>query len=114
MIRYWDPVNSAYVYSFSQINLDASTYPTLKELNQRASSLAFNHYKLEKRELAKHIAKKKLMWIMAVVKCKSFVNKLKKKWQTTKREKYMAENDHDNDYDLDFGNKSRILRAESI
>jgi hypothetical protein len=26
----------------------------------------------------------------------------------------MAENDHDNDYDLDFGNKSRILRAESI
>ena len=51
---------------------------------------------------------------MAVVKCKSFVNKLKKKWQNTKREKYMAENDHDNEYDLDFGNKSRILRAESI
>jgi hypothetical protein len=45
----------------------------------RANSLAYSKYKLIKRENAKKLAKRKLMWIMCIVKCKAFANKLKAK-----------------------------------
>ena len=79
-VRFTDSQTQAAVYSFATVNLDAGTYLTQQELKERAKSLAHSQYKKEKREYARHVAKKKLLWIMAVVKCKVFVDKLKKKW----------------------------------
>ena len=83
-VRYIDPIQNCEVYSFADINLKQNTYLTTQELNQRAQSLAYSIYKLEKRAMAKKAAKKKLLWIMAVVKCKVFVTKLKRKWMMSK------------------------------
>ena len=88
-MRYIDHGN--YVYSFSRVNLDHHVSLTHNELKDRASTLAHSHYKMEKRQYAKYMAKKRLMWIMSVVKAKLFVNKLKKKWQQTKSRKAQEE-----------------------
>ena len=90
-IRYTDSQTQATAYSFATVNLDPSTYLTQQELKQRAKSLAHSQYKSEKREYARHVAKKKLLWIMAVVKCKVFVSKLKKRAQETRERKQQEE-----------------------
>lgn len=41
--------------------------------------------------LAKHEAKKKLLWVMSVVKCKLFVSKLKRKWLESKQRRMLEE-----------------------
>jgi len=46
--------------------------------------LAFSKYKFEIRERAKYNAKRKFLWFMAIVKCKVFVTRLKKKWLESK------------------------------
>jgi len=92
-IRYTDSQTQATAYSFATVNLDPSTYLTQQELKQRAKSLAHSQYKSEKRAYARHVAKKKLLWIMAVVKCKVFVSKLKRAAQAT-RERENRERRH--------------------
>lgn len=72
------------VYSFAKINFDPRTQLTNKELQIRADSLAFSKYKFEIRERAKYNAKRKFLWFMAIVKCKVFVTRLKKKWLESK------------------------------
>lgn len=64
-------------YPYSTLNFHPMTYITQHELKQRANSLAYAKYKLIKRENARKQAKRKLMWIMCIVKCKAFANKLK-------------------------------------
>ena len=73
------------VYSFAKINFDPRTQLTNKELQIRADSLAFSKYKFEIRERAKYNAKRKFLWFMAIVKCKVFVTRLKKKLQESKK-----------------------------
>ena len=46
--------------------------------------MAFSKYKFEIRERAKYNAKRKFLWFMAIVKCKVFVTRLKKKWLESK------------------------------
>lgn len=64
-------------YPYSTMNFHPLTYISQHELKARANSLAYAKYKLIKRENAKKMAKKKLLLIMTVVKCKAFVTKLK-------------------------------------
>ena len=49
--------------------------------------MAYAKYKLIKRENARKMAKKKLLLIMTVVKCKAFVNKLKQRVLIRREEK---------------------------
>jgi len=56
-------------------------------LKARANSLAYAKYKLIKRENAKRAAKRKLLLIMCIVKCKAFVNKLKARVEIRRAEK---------------------------
>ena len=60
-------------------------------MKERAQTLAYGQYKKEKRELAKHEAKKKLMWIMSVVKCKHFVNKITYQWKENRERRLREE-----------------------
>ena len=64
-------------YPYSTINFHPYSYISQHELKARANSLAYAKYKLIKRENARNAAKKKLMLVMTVVKCKSFATKLK-------------------------------------
>lgn len=80
-IRYQDTLTNQIVYSFAEINISPLSYLTDQDLKLRANSLAHSQYKKEKREYARHVAKKKLFWIMSVVKAKLFANKLKKRVQ---------------------------------
>lgn len=61
--------------------------PTTKELSERAQSLAYSQYKKLKRHQAKEMAKRRLLWIMSIVKCKVFATKLKKKWKIMKEKR---------------------------
>ncbi|CDW77124.1 UNKNOWN [Stylonychia lemnae] len=78
-------------YPFSTMNFHPLTYITQHELKARANSLAYAKYKLVKRENAKKAAKRKLLLIMCIVKCKSFVNKLKARVQIRRAEKKKIE-----------------------
>eukprot|EP00347_Sterkiella_histriomuscorum_P011501 403372213 len=78
-------------YPFSTINFHPLTYITQHELKARANSLAYSKYKLIKRENAKKAAKRKLLLIMCIVKCKSFVNKLKARVELRRAEKKRME-----------------------
>lgn len=86
-IRFVDRINGVAVSSFATVNIDPNKYLSMKELKNRANTLAYAQYKKEKREFARHAAQKKILWIMSIVKCKVFVNKLKKKWMETKARK---------------------------
>ena len=72
-MRYYDDRIGSWVYSFANINIKGNTLPTQKELSLRAKTLAYGQYKKEKRLYSKHQAKKKLLWIMSVVKARQFV-----------------------------------------
>lgn len=69
-MRYYDPGLQTMIYSFAKINIQGNTLPTQKELSLRAKTLAYGQYKKEKRLYAKHQAKKKLQWIMSIVKAR--------------------------------------------
>lgn len=75
------------------MNFHPLTYITQNELKARANSLAYAKYKLVKRENAKKAAKRKLLLIMCIVKCKVFVNKLKLKVEQRRAEKKRLEED---------------------
>ena len=79
------------VVSIANVNLYPHSYLTTDELKNRAQSLAHSQYKMEKRAYAKHRAKKQVLQMMVVVKCKLFINKLKKKWAQTKLLKQLEE-----------------------
>lgn len=78
-------------YPFSTLNFHPLTYISQHELKARANSLAYSKYKLVKRENAKKAAKRKLMLIMSIVKCKAFINKLKSKVEQRRAEKRRIE-----------------------
>ncbi len=67
------------------------TYITQHELKARANSLAYAKYKLIKRENARKAAKRKLLLVMTIVKCKAFVNKLKARVELRRAEKKRLE-----------------------
>ena len=75
-VRYFDPGLQTMIYSFAKINIESSSLPTQKELNLRTKNVAYGQYKKEKRLYAKHQAKKKLQWIMSVVKARYFIIKV--------------------------------------
>ena len=89
-IRFMDP-NKGPEYKFATIDIDHNLYLTPNELKQRANSLAYSQYKKEKREMARRAARKKLLWIMSIVKCKSFVNKLKKRVEERRKKTMLLE-----------------------
>ena len=78
-------------YPFSTINFHPLTYISQHELKARANSLAYAKYKLIKRENAKKAAKRKLLLVMCIVKCKAFVNKLKARVEQRRAEKKRLE-----------------------
>ena len=75
------------------MNFHPLTYITQHELKARANSLAYAKYKLIKREQAKKAAKRKLLLIMCIVKCKAFVNKLKARVEMRRAERKKAEDE---------------------
>ena len=78
-------------YPFSTLQFHPLTYITQNELKTRANSLAYAKYKLIKREMARKAAKRKLMLIMCIVKCKAFINKLKARVEARRAEKKRIE-----------------------
>jgi len=64
-------------YPYSTFDLHPLSYVSQHELKARANSLAYARYKLIKREAARKAAKRKRLLIMAVVKVKAFIDKLK-------------------------------------
>lgn len=88
--------NGQTVYSIACVNLEPSTYLSFQEMRDRAQSLAHSQYKMEKRAYAKHVAKKRVLWMMAVVKCKLFAKKLKEKWLKSKELKELQDYEEEN------------------
>jgi hypothetical protein len=78
-------------YPYSTLNFHPLTYITQHELKARANSLAYAKYKLVKRENARKAAKRKLMLVMCIVKCKAFVNKLKTRVEVRRAERRRLE-----------------------
>lgn len=96
-VRYSDYQSGNIVHSFANVNIAPLSYITDRELKMRANSLAYSQYKQEKREYTRYQAKKKLLWFTTVVKCKVFVNKLKKRRLETKKLREQMEREQESE-----------------
>ena len=85
-VRYFDTYSNTHINSFAVIDIDPKMYLTIKELKQRANTLSYAQYKREIREYQKHLARKKMLWVMSVVKAKVFIKRLKQIWERQKEE----------------------------
>lgn len=79
-IRFQDPQTRHVFYSFATINLSEDTYLPTSQLKERANSMAYGVYKLNKRELAKHKLKRNMCRLKGYLYSIIFYVKLKRRW----------------------------------
>jgi hypothetical protein len=98
-------------YPYSTYNLHPLSYVSQHELKARANSLAYARYKLIKREAARKAAKRKRLFIMAVVKCRAFATKLKERVKKARERRALEENAR---IELEMRNRKRIDYAKNL